>query len=345
MTTTTHSADSGHAPTMSGPRLWLEAIRSVPQVDTSQVDPISRWLILGRVSVVVMSAISAVIGGLLAVRDDVFDAPLLILVALGLILAHTGSNLLNDFWDFQRGVDTEDSPRVTYGPHPLANESLSRSEFVGVTVAVLAIATAIGFYLVAASGPGVLIFALAGAFVLLFYSGGPFPMKYIGFGEIAVFIVWGPLMIGGAYYVMAEELPGWVILASVPYGLGVSSVLFGKHLDKLPFDSEHGVRTMPVLLGEVLARRVTVALAVLMYVSTAALAVWQEMWALVLVVGALPLLSLLFRFYNRPKPKKPPEGYRGWPLWFVAVAFIHNRRFGILFVGGLALQLAAEAIV
>ena len=39
---------------LGGPKLWLEALRTVPQVDTSDVDPLSRWLILGRVSVVVM---------------------------------------------------------------------------------------------------------------------------------------------------------------------------------------------------------------------------------------------------------------------------------------------------
>ncbi len=47
--------------TLNGPRLWLQAIYTVPRVDPAEVDPISRWLILGRVSVVVMSAISAVI--------------------------------------------------------------------------------------------------------------------------------------------------------------------------------------------------------------------------------------------------------------------------------------------
>jgi 1,4-dihydroxy-2-naphthoate octaprenyltransferase len=160
-----------------------------------------------------------------------------------------------------------------------------------------------------------------------------------------VFIVWGPLMIGGTYYVMAEELPGWVLLASVPYGLGVTTVLFGKHLDKLAFDESKGIRTMPIVLGESGARQVTIALSVLMYVSTAALAVWQEMWALVLVLGAIPLLLLVIRFYRRPKPEEPPEGYPGWPLWFVAVAFIHNRRFGMLFVAGLALSLLIDEVV
>ena len=331
--------------THGGPKLWLEALRTVPQVNTAEVDPLSRWLILGRVSVVVMSAISAVIGGLLAARDDVFDLPLLILVALGLVLAHTGSNLVNDFMDYRHGIDSPDSPRVNYGPHPFSGEGHSLREFVLVTVLVLAAAAAIGIYLVTAAGAGVLAFALTGALLLLFYSGGPFPLKYIGLGEIAVFIIWGPLMIGGTYYVMAEELPAWVLLASVPYGLGVTTVLFGKHLDKLDFDREKGIRTMPIVLGESLARHVTVVLSVLMYVSAAALAVWEEMWALVLVAGALPLLLLLLRFYRSPKPKRAPEGYRGWPLWFVAVAFIHNRRFGLLFVAGLALQLAAEGVL
>jgi len=330
---------------LGGPKLWLEALRTVPQVDTSEVDPLSRWLILGRVSVVVMSAISAVIGGLLAARDDVFDLPLLILVAVGLVLAHTGSNLVNDFWDYRHGIDSPDSPRVNYGPHPFSGEGNSLREFLLVTTFVLAAAAAIGVYLVAAAGAGVLAFALTGALLLIFYSGGPFPLKYIGLGEIAVFIIWGPLMIGGTYYVMAEELPGWVLLASVPYGLGVTTVLFGKHLDKLDFDASKGIRTMPIVLGESVARQVTIALSVLMYVSAAALLVWEGMWALALVAGALPLLALVLRFYRRPKPERPPEGYRGWPLWFVGVAFIHNRRFGMLFVAGLALQLAIDATV
>ncbi len=336
MTTATES--------LNGPRLWLRALYTIPRVDPAEVDPLARWLILGRVSVAVMSLLSALIGGLLALYDDEFSIGLLVLLALGLMLAHTGSNLVNDFWDYRNGIDTEDSPRAQYGPHPFVGEKQNLREFLLVTGIVLASATAIGVFLVITAGLWVLAFALGGAFVLMFYSGGPLPLKYFGMGEIAVFIVWGPLMIGGSYYVMAEALPGWVLLASVPYGLGVTTVLFGKHLDKLGFDSDKGIRTMPIVLGESLARSVTVVLSAGMYVSAAALAVWQEMWALVLVIGALPLLWQLYQFYRSPKPEEAPKGYPGWPLWFVAIAFIHNRRFGMLFIAGLAFQLAINEL-
>ncbi len=66
---------------------------------------------------------------------------------------------------------------------------------------------------------------------------------------------------------------------------------------------------------------------------------------LLLVAGALPLLLWVFRIYKAPKPDEPPEGYRGWPLWFVGVTFIHNRRFGVLFIAGLILQLIGESII
>ncbi len=330
---------------MSMPRLWLEALYTIPRVDLSLVDPITRWLVLSRASVVVMTAISAVIGGLLAARDDVFNGPLFVLTTAGLVLAHTASNLVNDFWDYRRGADTPDSPRVTYGPHPLTEKSADVRSFAMITVAILAVATAIGIYLTVETGPGVLIFALSGAFGLMLYSGGPLPLKYFGLGEIAVFIIWGPLMIGGTYYVMAGELPGWVVLASFPYALGVTTVLMGKHLDKMEFDSTKRIFTLPMLLGERQARLLTQMLSIAMYVSVVALVIWQQMPGLLLVVGALPLLWMVLRGYNEPKPDQPPENYPAWPLWFVGMTFIHNRRYGILFVVGLAGQIIGEAII
>jgi len=327
------------------PKLWWQAIYTVPQVDLSCVDPVTRWLVLSRAAVVAMTVTSAAIGGLLAARDGVFDGPRFVLALGGLVLAHLGSNLVNDLGDYLRGIDAPDSPRAQYGPHGLAHGGASLARFALATALVLAAATAVGVWLVVLAGPWVLAFALGGAFVLLFYSGFPWSLKYVGLGEPSVLLVWGPLMVGGTYYVMAETVPAHVWVASLPYGLAVTAVLMGKHIDKLEFDSARGVWTMPRLLGEARARRFTQALIVAGYLAALAVAIWQVMPGLLLAALALPVARRVLAVFQRPKPAQPRRPVPGWPLWFVNFAFYHTRQFGAYLVVGLALQVAVERLL
>ena len=52
-------------------------------------------------------------------------------------------------------------------------------------------------------------------------------------------------MIGGTYFVATGTIPGWVWVASLPYAILVTTVLFGKHIDKIEPDRERGIRTLP----------------------------------------------------------------------------------------------------
>jgi 1,4-dihydroxy-2-naphthoate octaprenyltransferase len=150
-------------------------------------------------------------------------------------------------------------------------------------------------------------------------------------------------MTGGAYYVSAES-PWWVGVASLPYAFGVTSVVMGNISISWSSTVGRRIRTLPVGAGRSRGAPLRAPVAG-MYASVFALAVWQRTPGLLLVAGAIPLLRLTLRAYGAPKPLAPPEGYPGWPLWFVAFAFIHVRRFGVLFLCGLALQLAVEAVL
>jgi 1,4-dihydroxy-2-naphthoate polyprenyltransferase len=153
-------------------------------------------------------------------------------------------------------------------------------------------------------------------------------------------------MVGGTYYVITRELPLWVIVASLPYALGVTTVLLGKHLDKYDFDRRMNIGTLVVLLGEKNARTLTQASVALMYLSAAALVVTGVFLPTVLLVLlALPRARWLWGVFSQPKPKEPPAGDTIWPLWFVGVAFLHNRRFGSLYLLGLILQILVRAFV
>jgi 1,4-dihydroxy-2-naphthoate octaprenyltransferase len=176
--------------------------------------------------------------------------------------------------------------------------------------------------------------------ISVFYVAPPLRLKRIGLGELGVFLVWGPLMIGGTFYATTGTLPGWVWLASIPYALLVSTVLIGKHIDKLEQDRARGIYTLPVLLGERMARALNAGLMVAFYVVVGGLALagvlgpWVWLTAL-----SLPRLIDVLRTYARPRPAEPPPGYPVWPLWYVSWAFVFNRRAGALFLAGLLLNL------
>ncbi len=57
---------------------------------------------------------------------------------------------------------------------------------------------------------------------------------------------------------------------------------------------------------------------------------------MLVVLGALTLLPRTWKMLSQPRPSEPPEeANEGWPLWFVGAAFVHNRRYGLLFLLGL----------
>jgi 1,4-dihydroxy-2-naphthoate polyprenyltransferase len=46
--------------------------------------------------------------------------------------------------------------------------------------------------------------------------------------------------------------------------------------------------------------------------------------------------------FSAPRPAEAPAGYEGWPMWFVAAAFLHNRSYGLLFLVGLILDVIVK---
>ncbi len=325
--------------------MWGKALRVIPKISKEEwgdLDVVSRWLIATRFTVIVMTIIASVIGGLLAFRDHAFDAVAFGVTTLGLVFAHATNNLVNDLTDHAKGVDRGNYFRTQYGPQPLEHGLLTVPQMLRYTAVTGGIALLAGGFLVFTRGQATLTLFAAGIFFVLFYT---WPLKYFGMGEPAVLVVWGPLMVGGTYYVVTGRFDWNVALASLPFSLGATAVLFGKHIDKLDADKGKKIRTLPVLLGESLSRYVTIGMLVIQYLLVLLLFVRGYFSALILVVFvAMPTLVLAIKAYRAPRPERPPENFppKVWPLWFVAFAFLHMRRFGALYVAGILLDVIAQ---
>ena len=336
-------------------RVWKTAYNTanLPVGITTPPDAVSKWLVITRAAVFSMTVTSGLIGGLLAVGGErlaqigggaiggpfTVNYGFLALAVIGLVVAHAANNMINDYFDLEGGIDTDDYVRAQYAPHPILSGWVTKRQLATAILIANAIDLAILLFLMSQRGPAVALFALGGLFVSVFYVAPPIRLKWHGLGEPGVFIVWGPLMVVGTFFVATGQIPGWVWIASLPYAILVTTVLFGKHIDKIDADTAKGVRTMPVILGERRARQVAQALMIAFYpiVLGAAAVGWIGPWVALVVLGIPRLLEVL-KVFGQPKPDVPPHSYVGWPLWFVGQAFIHTRRAGALLILGLLLN-------
>jgi 1,4-dihydroxy-2-naphthoate octaprenyltransferase len=283
-----------------------------------------------------LTVTSAAIGGLLAVGERGFDPWLFVLAGTGLLLAHAANNLMNDLFDLETAVDTQSYPRALYAPHPVLSGLISKGGLAASAVVVNLLSLTVLVVLTIERGWPILAFALAGFFVSAGYAAPPLRLKKRGLGEPGVFAVWGPLMVGGTYYAATGSIPGEIVAASVPFALLATTVLMGKHIDKLPWDGPARIGTLPVLLGERTARLMTLGMMAGFYVAVVACVAFGALPLFSLVsFAALPRLVKVWRAYRAPRPPEPPKGYPLWPLWYAPAAFVHARRAGALFVLGL----------
>jgi len=135
---------------------------------------------------------------------------------------------------------------------------ITRKGLATCALVVNAICLVIMIVLTAARGWPVIAFALGGFLLSAAYTAPPLRLKKHGLGEPTVLVVWGPLMVGGVYYYRRRE-PFLARSCSRPCRtlLLCTTVLMGKHIDKIPGTRPTARTTLPVILGEARARRVT----------------------------------------------------------------------------------------
>lgn len=328
--------------------MWRKSLGQLIKMDDKKewdaLDILSKWFIATRSAVGTVTLYSGLIGGLLAwqslySRGKPFDFLTWVILTLGLFIAHGTNNLLNDYTDFSRGIDKDNYFRTQYGVHPLAQGFWSkRTHLIWFGVSGF-LATLSGIYALFYThfAPLVVWFFVFGALILMFYT---YPLKYVGIGELSIFIIWGPLMIGGVYFVLTGSWSWMVLLASIPVGLNVVTINLGKHTDKMKEDLGKGVRTLPVLLGETASRYMTISAIGLSYLIVFYLIFVPRFLTpvMLLVLAAVKCARIAIDRMSRPRPSAPPPGYPIWPRWFSTVCFVHNRVFSNYFVLGLLID-------
>ena len=162
--------------------------------NTSVIKRTASFILVTRPWSFSMTAISVTLGSVAALRAFPFHWGRYCLVLFGMILAHAAGNVLNDYFDFRHGVDVAGSPTTRYRKHPLVEGDFTPLFILGWSLTCYAVAAVIGLYFLLTHGWIIALFAIIGGIGGVCYTAGPVKYKYRAMGEVAVFFLWGPLM-------------------------------------------------------------------------------------------------------------------------------------------------------
>jgi len=238
------------------------------------------WLEIARPFSFTASTVPVLTAGGLAALDGAFSWPLFLAALFAGLLLHIGTNVINEIYDVRKGIDTITSPRAS---HALLKGRLPEREAFAIVAAAFTLAALIGVGVVIVRGLPVLLFGLLGLVGGLGYTAPPFQYKYHALGLPLVFLLMGPLMVSGAYYVIAGGVSVQTLVASVPVGLLVTAILHGNEWRDIGDDARAGINTFSIAAGRRAAHIGYLALVVGAYMVL----------AVAVIVGTLPQLSLL----------------------------------------------------
>ncbi|HBT95930.1 MAG TPA: 1,4-dihydroxy-2-naphthoate prenyltransferase [Coriobacteriia bacterium] len=266
----------------------------VPPSKGSQKQSLLFWVEAARKVALGQSLVPFIAGVLLAIKHPVagewWTWPLVILTLIGVACAHLGINLFDDYFDYKKG-DVERRQNLIEGGMRARSKkcwyidggqaTLAQTRRVALTF--LVVASVIGIVATLLRGPMIPVIVAIALILGLEYSGPPFRFSYHGLGELVVGIMFGPLVLIGAYVVTAGSYAPVALWAAVPTGLLVVNIVYAHAIMDFESDSDASRITLAVLFkSKKLALVFLIVITALAYLCLVA----------ALIVGALPLGTL-----------------------------------------------------
>jgi 1,4-dihydroxy-2-naphthoate octaprenyltransferase len=293
------------------------------------------WLRAARPFSFTASMTPVLLGAALAFyREAAADWRLLAPVAAASLLIHAATNLVGEYFDYVKGVDRAE----TYGGSRVLVEGLLGPKAVLMGgLACFAATAVIGLLFIRLRGWPILALGVFGMLGGFFYSAMPVGYKYRGLGDGMVFLLMGPLMVIGSYYVLTGEFHYSAGLVSLPVGCLVAAILSANNLRDLPHDEAVHIRTTAGVLGLRRARAEYIALVVGAFVLTGGLIGLAQLpaWSAIVVL-ALPGAVKAIRAAKRFEGREPAA---------IATLDVETAQLHLIFGALLILSIVIEALL
>lgn len=287
------------------------------------------WRLL-RPFTLAASVVPVLTGSVMAAYAGNFHWGVAAAFLLAAILIQSATNMFNEYYDFRRGLDTQEMVGIA---GTIVRDGVAPRVVLALAWVFTITAVLLGLYISASSSWWVFAVGLGCIGVAYLYSGGPVPLSYTPFGELAAGSVMGPGIVMLSSFVHTGTLSGMALGVSVPVGLLIGSILFANNLRDMDQDREGGRHTLAIRLGRDRGRRCLAGIFAAAFGCVLALVAFGGLtyWAL-LTLAASPLaVRVVRRFAQHSEPSALHPAVKGTAQLLLA--------FGLLLQAGLLFSL------
>jgi 1,4-dihydroxy-2-naphthoate polyprenyltransferase len=204
------------------------------------------WLVAARLPTLSAAIAPVLVGTAVAHLRHPFRPVPFVLALLAAVLIQTGTNFVNDYYDFRKGADTGKRLGPVRG---LQSGAITLGQMRNAIFISFGAALLIGLYLVATHGLPILLIGIVSILAGIGYTAGPWPIAYIGLGDLFVFLFFGMVGVVGSAFLQIDGWSGSAAAAAVPVGLLATAILVVNNLRDADTDRTAGKLTLAVLLG------------------------------------------------------------------------------------------------
>lgn len=239
------------------------------------------WWRLLRPHTLTASFIPVLVGTLYAVyQEQTWNGLGFVAMMVAAILIQSATNMFNEYYDYVRGLDTEQSVGIG---GTIVRDGVAPKTVRNLGIIFFAISILLGVYIAATTSWWIAVIGAGSMLIGYLYTGGPIPIAYTPFGEFFSGFLMGTVMIGISYYVQALTVTQDVIIISIPIAIFIGAILLANNIRDLDGDQANGRKTLAILIG----RKNAIILLAAMFTTSYLLTL------IFIVVGLLPLWALI----------------------------------------------------
>ncbi|QAS53873.1 1,4-dihydroxy-2-naphthoate polyprenyltransferase [Halobacillus litoralis] len=255
------------------------------------------WWRLLRPHTLTAAFVPVFVGTMLAAMEQSIDFWLFAAMLLASILIQAATNMFNEYYDYVRGLDNENSVGIG---GTIVRDGIRPKTVLFLALSFFVIAGLLGIYICASSSWWIAVIGLISMLFGYLYTGGPYPIAYTPFGEVTAGFFMGTIIIGISYYIQRLIITGEVLIVSIPVAIFVGTILLANNIRDRVGDEENGRKTLAILFGHKGSIVFLAVLFIFAYIITGAL----------IFTGTLPLWSVI-TFFSVIKARKAIQGFIG----------------------------------